>query len=84
MKRVDRGGRPRLTGTVVRIKLTLSLREGEHDDLLAWFEAIPPRQRARRILAALRQGGAVLRQAEEQEAADLLDDETFAAMLGAL
>jgi hypothetical protein len=50
-------GRPRLETTVQRIHLTLSLRMGEDDDLLAFFARHPPRQRARAVMVALRQGG---------------------------
>lgn len=49
--------RPSLDCTVHQFKLTLSLREGEDDDLIAFFERIPPRGRARAVVTALRQGG---------------------------
>ncbi len=49
-------GRPPLEVAVQRIQLTLPLREGEDDDLIAFFARHPPRQRARAVVAALRQG----------------------------
>jgi hypothetical protein len=52
-----RPGRPRLETPVQRIHLTLSLRVGEDDDLLAFFASHLPRQRARAVMVALRQGG---------------------------
>jgi hypothetical protein len=53
--------RPRLENPAVRIDITLSLRPGEDNDLIAWFEAIPPRLRAQAVIARLRtgEGGAV-------------------------
>lgn len=49
--------RPLLDCTVHQFRLTLSLREGEDDDLITFFERLPPRGRARAVIAALRQGG---------------------------
>lgn len=40
-----RPGRPRTHSTKVR--LVLSLRPGEHDDLIAWFQEHPPGSDAR-------------------------------------
>ena len=39
-------GRPKLDCKVHQIRFTLSLREGEDDDLLFFFEDIPERRRA--------------------------------------
>lgn len=50
-------GRPCLATTVHAIHITLSLREGEDDDLIAFFAQHPPRRRARAVITALRQGG---------------------------
>jgi len=73
--------RPRLTTPVRQVKLTLSLREDEDDDLIAWFDSLPTRQRARAVLAALRQGGAALvadeLAADEDELAGALVDMLF-------
>lgn len=46
-------GRPKLDCKVHQIRFTLSLREGEDDDLLFFFSDIPERRRA----AALKAGG---------------------------
>lgn len=51
--------RPRLENPAVRFDITLSLRPGEDDDLIAWFEAIPPRLRAQAVVARLRTGEGV-------------------------
>ncbi len=58
--------RPRLPVPSVVIGLTLHLRPGEDDDLLAFFARIPPRQRAAALKSALRAGG--MAQAEFAEA----------------
>lgn len=75
-------GRPPLTVKVHTIQVTLSLREGEDDDLLAFFGRHPPRQRARAVIAALRQGGvgeetAVGRAFNEAELLTALDELLF-------
>jgi hypothetical protein len=76
-----RPGRPRLEAPTSHIKLTLSLRPGEDDDLQAWFDRLPPRERAARVKAALRQGGVSHAPIIADEAGDLLDDAAFAALL---
>lgn len=53
-------GRPRLTCHVRQIRFTLSLREGEDDDLLLFFADIPERRRAGALKTALRAGGVSL------------------------
>jgi hypothetical protein len=68
----------------VRVDITLTLFVGEDEDLLEWFEAIPQRQRARRVKGALRQGGVRLPREVADEAEEIIDDDAFAAMLGAL
>ncbi|MBN1890638.1 MAG: hypothetical protein JW850_21770 [Thermoflexales bacterium] len=50
-------GRPQDTSRRVRIRLTLVLREGEDDDIIALYERTPPRHRARVTLATMRAGG---------------------------
>lgn len=77
-----RRGRPPLTVKVHTIQITLSLREGEDDDVLAFFACYPPRQRARALLTALRQGGvgretAVGGAFNEAELLEALDDLLF-------
>ncbi len=50
-------GRPALIDAEVRVFIHLRLRAGEDDDLIAFFERIPPRQRASHLKLALRSGG---------------------------
>ena len=52
-----RRGRPCLAATVHTIHITLSLREGVDDDLIAFFAQHLPRKRAQAVITALRQGG---------------------------
>ena len=75
-------GRPPLKVQVHTIQVTLSLREGEDDDVLAFFARYPPRQRAQAVLAALRQGGvgqeaAASRPFNEAELLEALNDLLF-------
>ena len=53
-------GRPKLDCKVHQIRFTLSLREGEEDDLIFFFADIPERRRAGALKAALRAGGVSL------------------------
>ena len=55
-KRVPRG-RPKLECHVKQVRVTLSLRTGEDDDLLAFFTGIPNGHRAAILKIALRSGG---------------------------
>ncbi len=57
MGRGDGPGRPPLDVPARLIRITLSLRPGEDDDLLAFFDGLPPGGRARAVVTALRQGG---------------------------
>ena len=82
MMRQARRGRPPLAVKVHTIQITLSLREGEHDDVLAYFARHPPHQRARALLTALRQGGVGRETAvggvfNEAELLEALDDLLF-------
>jgi len=54
-------GRPKLDCKVHQIRFTLSLREGEDDDLLFYFSDIPERRRAAALKTALRAGGVSLK-----------------------
>ncbi|MBE2197275.1 MAG: hypothetical protein IAE79_01615 [Anaerolinea sp.] len=74
--------RPRFDGHIHTVRLSLRLREGQHDDLIAWFLAMPERGRAAAVLTALRQGGGLLdnggRQAvDEAEFSNVLDAMMF-------
>jgi hypothetical protein len=53
-------GRPKLNCQVRQVRVTLSLREGEDDDLLMFFTDIPNGQRAAALKIALRVGGVSL------------------------
>jgi hypothetical protein len=82
MGRGDGPGRPMLEMAVQRIQITLSLREGEDDDLIAFFAHHPPRKRARAVVVALRQGGVAMTGdvtpvIDEAELAAMLDDLIF-------
>ena len=77
MGRGDGPGRPPLAVAVQRIQLTLSLREGEDDDLIAFFARHPPRQRARAVVTALRQGGV----GAERGDTPVIDEAELTAML---
>ncbi len=50
-------GRPRSTSLTVVIRATITLREGEDDDLIAVFQNVPARKRANFIKTAMRSGG---------------------------
>ncbi|MHB8135984.1 MAG: hypothetical protein ACYDH1_17375 [Anaerolineaceae bacterium] len=54
-------GRPKLDCKVHQIRFTLSLREGEDDDLLFYFSDIPEWRRAAALKATLRAGGISLK-----------------------
>ncbi len=54
-------GRPKLDCKVHQIRFTLSLREGEDDDLIFFFSDIPERRRAAALKTALRAGGVSLK-----------------------
>jgi hypothetical protein len=51
-----RRGRPRLAEPTIVCRLALTLRRGEDDDLIAFFEAIPVRGRPAAVKEALRSG----------------------------
>ncbi len=70
--------RPKLNTPLRRFYINLTLREGEDDDLIAFFERIPERQRVRAIKLALRTGDLATLQsdidAEDDSLVDALDD----------
>jgi hypothetical protein len=51
-----RRGRPRLTEPAIVCRLALTLRRGEDDDLIAFFEAMPVGGRPAAVKEALRGG----------------------------
>ena len=82
MKTVNKnqGGRPPLTMTRIRKKVTLTLYEGIDDDLIDWFDQIPKGEIANSIKTALRQGGMTLEQ-EDENVEDLISNDAFADFL---
>ena len=61
MTKTDGRGRPSLAEldiTRVLIRVSITLYEGDDDDLIDWFDSIPDGKRASYIKTALRQGGA--------------------------
>jgi len=64
-------GRPKLDCKVHQIRFTLSLREGEDDDLLLFFADIPERRRAGALKNALRAGGISLNNGFAPDSDDL-------------
>lgn len=74
-------GRPARPEREVRVVVHLRLREGEDDDLIAFFVNTPSRQRARRLKLALRSGGM---ETGISGSGDIADDELDAALDGFL
>ena len=67
--------RPKHPGKIHHYRLTLCLREGEHDDLIAALQSAGKRQRAQMVIAMMRQGvqeTAVTPQISDAEAAAAL------------
>lgn len=86
MKKLNQGGRPSLEELDIErliIRITLTLYEGEDDDLIDWFNSIPIRKRATYIKAALRQGGATIEN-EAEQTTDFISDELLDDLLGTL
>lgn len=78
--KINQGGRPPLTMTRIRKKVTLTLYEGIDDDLIDWFNSIRRGEIANSVKTALRQGGIALEQ-EEQVSEELMSDDVFADFL---
>jgi hypothetical protein len=74
-------GRPARPEREVRVVVHLRLREGEDDDLIAFFANTPPRQRARRLKLALRSGGM---EVDVSNNSDVSDEELDDALDGFL
>lgn len=60
-------------GEIRYISMRLPLRSGEDDDLIKWFESLPPRGRAKAVKTALRSGGVQVESDGEQVSDDDLD-----------
>ena len=70
-KKQELRGRKKKDGKRTIIQFKLYLWDGEDDDLLAFFEGLPPRQRSAAIKLALRSGSAL----SDLQSVDLNDDE---------
>lgn len=71
-------GRPKAEIPSLEFLIHLRLREGEDNDLLAFFNSIPKRRRASAIKSALRAGGmqpsSITNLEEDEELADAVVD----------
>ena len=79
-------GRPTLDSQDIErvlIRISLTLHEGEDDDLIDWFDSIPDGKRANLVKTALRQGG-VTHQKEVEEMDELISDDYLDELLGAI
>lgn len=68
--------RPRAATQAIVVQVKLSLHPGEDDDLLKFFEQVPPRLRVAAVKQALRSGGMEVRLDDlpsDDEIADALD-----------
>ncbi len=86
MIELNQGGRPTLEELDVEriiVRITLTLYEGEDDELIDWFDSIPIRKRAKQIKIALRQGG-VACENEQEDASEFISDDLLDDLLGAL
>lgn len=86
MTELNQIGRPTLEELGIErsiVRITLTLYEGEDDDLIDWFDSIPIRKRAKSIKTALRQGG-VSADNEQEDASEFISDDLLDDLLGAL
>ena len=86
MKKQNRGGRPTLAELDIErvlIRISLTLHEGEDDDLIDWFDSIPHRKRANYVKVALRQEG-MTSQDQQEEVEEFISDDLLDDLLGAL
>ncbi len=68
---MNKRGRPPNEVPSVRILIRLTLRPGRDDDLIAFFEALPPGHRATAVMTAMRSGNL----AAGQDTDDVSDEE---------
>lgn len=86
MMELNQGGRPTLEELGIErsiVRITLTLYEGEDDDLIDWFDSIPIRKRPKSIKKALRQGGVSIDN-EPEEFTEFISDDLLDDLLGAL
>ncbi|MEM7130388.1 MAG: hypothetical protein AAF702_28950 [Chloroflexota bacterium] len=73
--------RPKLQTKIYRFDINMTLREGEDDDLIEFFQSIPKRSRVLAVKTALRSGKLKIAVQsdlpEDDELADALDDLMF-------
>lgn len=71
--------RPYFDGEIHRFRVTLCLREGEHDDLIAAMQKVEPGNRAATVIAMMRQGvqETAVSTLDEAAAADALESLLF-------
>ena len=67
-------GRPPLDVEIVRVQITLSLRRGRDDDLIAFFDSLPRGARATAVMAAMRSGNLEAAADEDYVSDDEMDD----------
>ena len=82
----EQGGRPSLAELDIKrvvIQTTLTLYEGEDDDLIEWFDSIPNGKRAHFVKIALRQGG-MSSENDHQEFEEFISDDLLDDLLGTL
>jgi hypothetical protein len=61
----------------VRILIRLTLRPGRDDDLIAFFENLPPGHRASAVMTAMRSGNLIAAQPEDQVSDEEMTDILF-------
>ena len=59
IKKLNGRGRPKLPYNVIVIRISLTLREGDDDDLIEYFSQLPPGKRAVALRIALRTGASL-------------------------
>jgi hypothetical protein len=74
-------GRPPLDVEIVRIQITLSLRRGRDDDLIAFFATLPRGAKPTAVMAAMRSGNLAAAADEDYVSDDEMDDALTNLML---
>lgn len=69
-------GRPPATTSAWECHIHLRLREGDDDDLIAFLRSLPARRRAAALKSALRNGGLLFNQADDEQ----IDEEMLSAI----
>lgn len=67
----------------VQVRITLTLYEGEDDDLIDWFDTIPDKKTPSYVKMALRQGSFLDIETEEKDE-EFIDDDFLDDLLGSL